>query len=621
MLSAIITIPNSGDVVSGTGRPQALKDGVFGGPGQLTDHSDSGQKNFLSVLSKLGLETVQVPPEETSNLKLAESQLTDEAATDDPEPGKIKEKSGKGSQASKRLTSDYPKSLGFVMGLLSIPDPQRPDLSVKPDLHSLGTENEANSPPELIAGGSPPEIKENDRVPDESVVQTGNSLAATALSGPEGVPVVQALVAPKLNGQRDGATPAPVPSGADLSQTVQEGADFVQAVQVQVLPKLREQLDGATPAPVPSGGGLSQADQVRADLAHVVQSRVLPIYPEQGQPDLESTLNSALSEFDGISAVQAQVAPKLRELQHQERHPLSIPDKADLNLFTEKDGSGVKGNQLKGRSADSNSEDSTVYEKVPTDHKIVPDMRQQEVKVKSASSQQIDDSVETGGRAISSVGASNVNDGTPDAFRPASHRGRITGKEASQFQPPDLDLKDTAVNFAREGQMEKTTLTNPSSSSIETRPADPSLQAEILKQVVEKSASTLKSGQSEIRIDLKPESLGHLRLHISMENQQVTVKILAENTQVKEMIERQAYLIKNELQHQGIKVDAVNVDMLMSGGSDFASSHHEEAAFRQARNETAYGSERESSGQGEFKEPNSPGQANSRGGYLVNYFA
>ena len=169
--------------------------------------------------------------------------------------------------------------------------------------------------------------------------------------------------------------------------------------------------------------------------------------------------------------------------------------------------------------------------------------------------------------------------------------------------------------------MEKTTSTNPSLSSIEIRPADQSFQAEILKQVVEKSASTLKSGQSEIRIDLKPESLGHLRLHISMENQQVTVKILAENTQVKEMIERQAYLIKNELQHQGIKVDAVNVDMLMSGGSDFASSHHEEAAFRQTRNEMAYVGGQESTGQNEFKEPNSPGQANSRGGYLINYFA
>ncbi len=99
---------------------------------------------------------------------------------------------------------------------------------------------------------------------------------------------------------------------------------------------------------------------------------------------------------------------------------------------------------------------------------------------------------------------------------------------------------------------------------------------------MEKTSTSLKSGQSEIRIDLKPESLGHLRLHVLTDHQQVTVKILAENPQVKEMIENQASLIKNELQHQGIHVNTVKVEMLMSGGSDFAYPQHEGTAFRQA---------------------------------------
>ncbi len=46
---------------------------------------------------------------------------------------------------------------------------------------------------------------------------------------------------------------------------------------------------------------------------------------------------------------------------------------------------------------------------------------------------------------------------------------------------------------------------------------------------MDKTSTSLKSGQSEIRIDLKPESLGHLRLHVLTDHQQVTVKILAEN--------------------------------------------------------------------------------------------
>ena len=135
--------------------------------------------------------------------------------------------------------------------------------------------------------------------------------------------------------------------------------------------------------------------------------------------------------------------------------------------------------------------------------------------------------------------------------------------------------------------MDKTSWVNP--SAIESRVEGQSFHAEVLKQIVDKTSADLKSGQSEIRIDLKPEALGHLRLHVSIDQQQVTVKILAENTQVKEMIENQASLIKNELQQQGIHVNTVKVDMLMSGGSDFAYSQNESSAFKQARQEPAYG--------------------------------
>ena len=131
----------------------------------------------------------------------------------------------------------------------------------------------------------------------------------------------------------------------------------------------------------------------------------------------------------------------------------------------------------------------------------------------------------------------------------------------------------------------------------------------------------MKSGQSEIRIDIKPETLGHLRLHVSTDHQRVTVKILAENPQVKEMIENQAALIKSELQHQGIHVNTVKVDMLMSGGSDFAYSQHEGAASRQARHEPAYVSGRDNLGESVLNEPESLDQASNRGGSLVNYFA
>jgi flagellar hook-length control protein FliK len=293
-----------------------------------------------------------------------------------------------------------------------------------------------------------------------------------------------------------------------------------------------------------------------------------------------------------------------------------------LNPLAGKENPGAKVNITQENYTDSVFQNTSERDKVPAVKKGDTAVRPQEVKAKSGSFHQTGNAIETGGIASPSATASNADDvGTMDAFKSANSQDMITGSDdGAQLQPPEPASGNLVANFAREGQTEKTSSVNLSSN--ETRPVTQSFHTEVVKQVVEKTASTLKSGQSEIQIDLKPESLGHLRLHVSMENQQVTVKILAENTQVKEMIERQASLIKIELQHQGIKVDSVNVDMLMSGGSDFASHQHEETAFKQARNEPAYGNKgQESTGESGFKEPDSTSQANSRGGNLVNYFA
>jgi flagellar hook-length control protein FliK len=101
----------------------------------------------------------------------------------------------------------------------------------------------------------------------------------------------------------------------------------------------------------------------------------------------------------------------------------------------------------------------------------------------------------------------------------------------------------------------------------------------------------------------------------------VTVKILAENPLVRDMIENQASLIKNELQQQGIQVNTIKVDMLMSGGSDFAYSQHQGTAFKQDRHEPAYGSGKDYIDDSTSKEPESLNPASNRGGSLVNYFA
>ncbi len=89
--------------------------------------------------------------------------------------------------------------------------------------------------------------------------------------------------------------------------------------------------------------------------------------------------------------------------------------------------------------------------------------------------------------------------------------------------------------------------------AAKTNPGD------IIDQIVKKAVIRFKDGISEARIDLKPELLGHLRLSISTDNQQVTLRILTENPLVKEIIESSAAQLKTDLSNQGLQMEQLEV--------------------------------------------------------------
>ena len=625
MLNEIITVGNSGDMLSGSGRPQALKNESVTDLSPFAEDPEPRRKFFLSLLSQIGTGTVQVAPEESknANLKLAEGQLPDQAIEENAFAGKSKEKQRKDGDILHRLPSVYPEAMDYFMGLLSMRNPPQSDLPAEPVFDVPGTENGEDIALGLTLGKLLPETTANNALSGQCKIQAGNPLMPSALEAStvqlEGLTKGQRperSTAPELVPAETGLTQAvefketrrfqeyrPVDVGtvskADLSGTGQ-----VQAVQLEGLPKgqgLTER--SATPELVPA--------EIR--LARAVEFKEMRRFQEYRPVDVGAVSKADLSGAGQVQSAPVEGASKLHR--RQQRDPFPIPDTANFNPLAEKTKSDVRENSA------GQFMDGTVREKTPTDPKDDPDIRPQIVKMKSVSSSRSRDTSEPAEITAASSGTLNADENeTPNMFMAANLSGWITGgSEDSLFLPPEPESGELTVNFAREAQMEKASSVN--SPSNEIRPAGQSFHAEVLKQVVEKTAFTLKSGQSEIQIDLKPESLGHLRLHVSIDHQQVTVKILAENTQVKEMIERHSFLIKNELQHQGIKVDAVNVDMLMSGGSDYAYSQHEGTSFKQARHEPAFSGGQENTRESEFKEPALPAQANGRGEYLVDYFA
>lgn len=93
-------------------------------------------------------------------------------------------------------------------------------------------------------------------------------------------------------------------------------------------------------------------------------------------------------------------------------------------------------------------------------------------------------------------------------------------------------------------------------------PTDLSMQAkEILSQVIEKASVEITGGKSEMSFELKPESLGKISLKVVTENGIVMAKFVAENQQVKEVLESNMHLLKDSLESQGMNVQGFSVSV------------------------------------------------------------
>ena len=121
------------------------------------------------------------------------------------------------------------------------------------------------------------------------------------------------------------------------------------------------------------------------------------------------------------------------------------------------------------------------------------------------------------------------------------------------------------------------------SSSREAQGSPRELQTHTMEQIVRRAVFQVKDGLQEARIDLKPDFLGHVRMQVITENQQVTVKILTEFGFVKDMLENNIQQLKADLQQQGLEVDKVDVSV----SRDSNGKNHQQENMEQAKNQSA----------------------------------
>jgi flagellar hook-length control protein FliK len=118
------------------------------------------------------------------------------------------------------------------------------------------------------------------------------------------------------------------------------------------------------------------------------------------------------------------------------------------------------------------------------------------------------------------------------------------------------------------------------SAPKEADPAQRELRTQTMEQIVRRAVIQVRDGQHEARIDLKPDFMGHVRMQVITENQQVTVRILTEFGFVKDMIENSIQQLKADLQQQGLEVDKVDVSV----SRDAQGNKHQQGNTEHAKN-------------------------------------
>lgn len=109
----------------------------------------------------------------------------------------------------------------------------------------------------------------------------------------------------------------------------------------------------------------------------------------------------------------------------------------------------------------------------------------------------------------------------------------------------------------------------------------------IVNQIVDAARVTLNDQVSTMELMLNPENLGKVSLSVSLKEGVVTAQIVAENQTAREAIESQIVMLKEQLNSQGLKVEAVEVTI---------ASHSFEAGYNRNPEEQAGGHNERRSG-------------------------
>ena len=137
-------------------------------------------------------------------------------------------------------------------------------------------------------------------------------------------------------------------------------------------------------------------------------------------------------------------------------------------------------------------------------------------------------------------------------------------------------------------------------------------------QLVERAIFAVRGEQSEARIALKPDQLGHVQMRVVTEHHLVSIKITTESTAARDLIDTHAHQLKAELQQQGLTVEHIEVSVSNGQGDAYRGERQRELFLRQMASQGQSTPEEDLSPLPPDIRQSSAGQDRSRG---IDYFA
>ena len=168
--------------------------------------------------------------------------------------------------------------------------------------------------------------------------------------------------------------------------------------------------------------------------------------------------------------------------------------------------------------------------------------------------------------------------------------------DQAQTKGNDVKTSETGLKVEKEPDgMNFQTITQNLSKEIEkpsevvTIPKAPILdKTDVLAQLVKKAELLVGKTNSEMIMQLNPENLGKVTLKIAVERGNVTATFIAENQQIKALIESNTSSLREMLQEKGMNISAINVSVNQhSKENSNWQNHNRERNFSRGSGKTA----------------------------------